>query len=453
MSKSDRKLHLNLFMNSMGHHEAAWRHPHSDANLVIDFSHFQKLAQKAERAKLDSLFFADRLSTSLTAAKYGAVGGLEPLTLLAALAVVTERIGLIATLSTSFNEPFNIARRFASLDHLSGGRAGWNIITSGTDGEARNFNYEHIPEHSNRYERAHEFVDVAIKLWDSWEEDALIRDKNAGIYADSSKVHELNHKGTFYSVKGPLNVTRSPQGRPVLVQAGSSENGKEFAAQYAEAIFTAQQTFEDARAFYADLKSKLARYGRSPEHVKILPGICPIIGQTEAEAKEKEAELHELTNPEYSLQQLSNRIGFDLSSYPLDGPLPELPDTEQINGHQSRTQLIRELAQREQLTIRQLLLRLAGGRGHYTIAGTPKQIADQLEAWFVGGAADGFNIMPQLMNGGLDDFLDYIVPELQRRGLFRTEYSGRTLRDHYGLPYPTNIYSQESKQHKVNHIV
>ncbi|NOU92218.1 NtaA/DmoA family FMN-dependent monooxygenase [Paenibacillus sp. LMG 31456] len=453
MSKSDRKLHLNLFMNSMGHHEAAWRHPQSDVNLAADFGHFQRLAQKAEQAKLDSLFFADRLATTLTAAKYGAAGGLEPLTLLAALTVVTKRIGLIATVSTSFNEPFNIARRFASLDHLSGGRAGWNIITSGTDGEARNFNYEHIPEHGNRYERANEFVDVAIKLWDSWEEDALIRDKQTGIYADNSKVHELNHKGTFFSVKGPLNVTRSPQGRPILVQAGSSENGKEFAAQYAEAIFTAQQTFEDARTFYADLKSKLIRYGRSPEHVKILPGICPIIGQTEAEAKDKEAELNELTNPEYSLLQLSNRIGYDLSSYPLDGPLPELPDVEQINGHQSRTQLIRDLAQREQLTIRQLLLRLAGGRGHYTIAGTPMQIADQLEEWFVGGAADGFNIMPQLMNGGLDDFLDYVVPELQRRGLFRTEYNGRTLRDHYGLPYPLNSFRQESKQHEVNRIV
>ncbi|MDF2963936.1 MAG: monooxygenase [Paenibacillus sp.] len=432
-------------MSSLGHHEAAWRHPLSDVNLLADFNHFQRLAQKAEQAKLDSLFFADRLAASPTAVKYGAAAGLEPLTLLAALAVVTRRIGLIATVSTSFNEPFNIARRFASLDHLSGGRAGWNIITSGTDGEARNFNYEVIPEHRERYERANEFVDVAIKLWDSWEEGALIKDKHAGIFADNRKVHELNHKGAFFSVKGPLNVSHSPQGRPVLVQAGSSKDGREFAAQYAEAIFTAQQTFEDARAFYSDLKSKLGRYGRSPEHVKILPGICPIIGQSEAEAKEKEAELHELTNPEYSLLQLSNRIGFDLSSYPLDGPLPELPETEQINGHQSRTQLIRELADRENLTIRQLLLRLAGGRGHYTIAGTAKQITDQLEAWFTDGAADGFNIMPQLMNGGLEDFLDQVVPELQRRGLFRTEYSGRTLRDHYGLPYPVNSFAQSIK--------
>ncbi|WNC13820.1 LLM class flavin-dependent oxidoreductase [Brevibacillus brevis] len=442
MSTPTRTLHLNLFLSSMGHHEAAWRHPSSKVADILEFSHLQRLAQKAEQAKLDSLFLADRYATSRKAVKYGAVSGLEPLTLLSALAVATRRIGLIATVSTSFNEPFNIARRFSSLDHLSNGRAGWNIITSGTDGEAQNFNHERIFEHHARYERAHEFVDVALKLWDSWEADALLQDKSSGIYADNSKVHEINHKGKHFAVRGPLNLPRSPQGRPLLVQAGSSEDGKEFAARYAEAIFTAQQTLADAQAFYADVKSRVVQYGRSPEHVKILPGICPIIGESEAEAKEKEAELHELTHPAYSLLQLSNRIGFDLSSYPLDGPLPELPATEQIAGHQSRTQLIRDLAQREDLTIRQLLLRLAGGRGHRTIAGTARQVADELEAWFTQGAADGFNIMPQLTSGGLDDFLDQVVPELQKRGLFRTEYSGRTLRDHYGLPVPPNQFSQ-----------
>jgi FMN-dependent oxidoreductase (nitrilotriacetate monooxygenase family) len=442
MKKSTRQIHLNLFLTSMGHHEAAWRHPNSDVSRVHDFTHYQELASKAEAAKLDSLFLADRYSTSPTAAQYGALGGLEPLTLLSALAVVTTRIGLIATVSTSFNEPFNVARRFASLDHLSHGRAGWNIITSGTDGEAQNFNSERISHHHERYERAKEFVEVTAKLWDSWEDDALILDQKSGIYADGRKVHELHHKGKFFSVRGPLNTVRSPQGRPILVQAGSSEDGRGFAAQWAEAIFTAQQTIEDAQAFYADVKARVLLYGRDPEHVKILPGICPVIGETETEAKEKEAELHELTNPTYSLLQLSNRIGIDLTAYPLDAPFPELPESSQITGHQSRTQLIKELAGRENLTIRQVLLRLAGGRGHKTIAGTPKQIADELEAWFVSYAADGFNIMPQLMNGGLDAFLEHVVPELQRRGLFRTDYTGSTLRDHYGLPVPANSFAQ-----------
>lgn len=447
MKKNSRQIHLNLFLASMGHHEAAWRHPDSNLNGVYDFAHYLELARKAEAAKLDSLFLADRYSTSPTAVQYGALGGLEPHTLLSALAVVTKQIGLIATVSTSFNEPYNVARRFASLDHVSKGRAGWNIITSGTDSEAQNFNLDRIAQHQERYELAKEFVEVTTKLWDSWEDDALIRDQKTGIYADKDKVHELNHKGKYFSVRGPLNTARSPQGRPILVQAGSSEDGRDFAAEWADAIFTAQQTLEDSQAFYADVKKRVLLYGRDPAYVKILPGICPIIGETETEAKEKEAELHELTNPTYSLLQLSNRIGFDLTAYPLDGPLPDLPDSNEIAGHQSRTHLIKELADREKLTIRQLLLRLAGGRGHKTIAGTPMQIADELEAWFVGHAADGFNIMPQLMNGGLDDFLEQVVPELQRRGLFRTAYTGTTLRDHYGLPVPVNSFAKAKLYH------
>ncbi|TDF98789.1 LLM class flavin-dependent oxidoreductase [Paenibacillus piri] len=439
-SKENRQLHLNLFVTPVGHHEAAWRHPDTDVDQLLDFSFFQRLAAKAEAAKLDSIFLADRVATSPSAVQYGAIGGYEPLTLLSALAVVTKRIGLIATVSTSFNEPFNLARRFASLDHLSGGRAGWNIITSGTDAEARNFNLEQIPEHAERYERAREFLDIAVKLWDSWERDALIRDKESGIYADHHKVHELNHKGKYFSVKGPLNVSRSPQGRPVLVQAGSSQDGRQFAAEHAEAIFTAQQSFDEARAFYGDIKRRAAKAGRSPGHITILPGICPIIGRTEEEAREKEAKLVELSNPAYSLIMLSNRVGFDLTGYPLDGPMPQLP-VKEVRGHQSRTNLIVELAQRENLTLRQLLNRLAGGRGHRTVTGTPTQIADMLEHWFAEGAADGFNIMPQLMAGGLEDFLELVVPELQRRGLFRTEYTGTTLRDHYGLPYPENQFA------------
>ncbi|MBD1381069.1 LLM class flavin-dependent oxidoreductase [Metabacillus arenae] len=433
MEKSNRKMHLNLFLMSLGHHEAAWRHPLSEVKKTLDFDYYKEIALKAEQAKFDSLFLADRYSISRQAVKYGDWGGLEPLTLLSALAVVTHRIGLIATVSTTFNEPYNIARRFASLDHLSGGRAGWNVITSGTEQEAQNFNLDSIPEHGERYKRAKEFVDVTTKLWNSWEEDALIMDKITGVYANNNKIHEIEHDGKNFKVRGPLNISRSPQGQPVIVQAGSSGDGIEFAAQYAEAVFTAQQSLKDAQVFYSRLKSSAVKYGRSKENLIVLPGICPIVGETETEAKEKEAELHSLTNSEYGMIQLSNRIGIDLSSYPLDGPLPTLTNTRQIKGHQSRTQLIKELAEKESLTIRQLLLRLAGGRGHYTIAGSPKQIADELEEWFTNGAADGFNIMPQLMSGGLDDFINLVVPELQSRGLFRTEYGSQTLRGNLGL--------------------
>lgn len=431
-----RELHLNLFLTSMGHHEASWRHPSSDVAKALDLQYYITLAQKAEAAKFDSLFLADRYAASRTGVKYGVLGGIEPMTLLSALSAVTKKIGLIATVSTSFNEPYNVARRFASLDHISRGRAGWNVITSGTDSEAQNFNLDKITPHGLRYEKAREFLDVTCKLWDSWEDDALIQNQKTGIYADERKVHEIEHIGTHFSVRGPLNIPRPPQGRPVLVQAGSSKDGKDFAAQYAEAIFTAQQTMEDAQSFYRDVKDKAAAYGRSQNSIKILPGICPIIASTEEEAKQKEALLHSLANPEYSLLQLSARVGVDLSAHPLDGPLPDLPRTE---GHQSRTKLIQELAQKESLTIRELLLRLAGGRGHYTIAGTPVQIADEMEKWFENDAADGFNIMPQLMNEGIEDFIQRVVPELQKRGLFRREYQGSTLREHLGLSRPEAI--------------
>jgi FMN-dependent oxidoreductase (nitrilotriacetate monooxygenase family) len=434
MGANHRMLHLNLFINGMGHHEAAWRHPSARPERLTDIRYYQHLAQVAEEAKMDAVFLADRVSTSPRAVQSGTVSGFEPLTLLSALAVSTSRIGLIGTVSTSFNDPFNLARRLASLDHISRGRAGWNIVTSGTDQEAQNFGFEKISSHAERYERAREFVEVALKLWGSWDRDALVLDKERGVFADPEKVHELNHHGRYYRVRGPLNVPPLPQGHPVLVQAGSSEDGKAFAAAFAEAVFTAQQTVEEARAFYADFKTRAERLGRNPDHVLILPGICPIIGRTEEEAKEKEAQLHGLSDPRHSLLLLSNRIGVDLTDYPLDAPLPPLPPAEQIEGHRSRTQLIVDLAQREQLTVRQLLLRLAGGRGHLTFAGTAKQVADFMEEWFVTGAADGFNVMPQLMEEGLNDFVDLVIPELQRRGLFRTEYTGVTLRDHYGVP-------------------
>lgn len=440
MAELKKRMHLNLFLTSMGHHEAAWRDPSSEIGRIHDIDYYREIVQKAEAAKLDSIFLADRYSVSKQGVKFGELGGggLEPLTLLSALAAVTEKIGLIATVSTSFNEPYNVARKFSSLDHISKGRAGWNVITSGTDEEAVNFNFDRIPPHAERYRRAKEFMDVAIKLWGSWEEGALLKDKDSGIYTDYEKVHEIHHRGNYFSVKGPLNSSRSPQGQPVIVQAGSSKTGIDFAAQYAEAVFTAQQSLTEAKGFYQAIKAKALEYARSQNEIIILPGICPIIGRTEAEAKEKEAKLHELTNPEYSLIQLSNRIGIDLTGYPLDGPLPRLPDISDIQGHKSRTQLIVSLAEKEKLTIRELLLRLAGGRGHFTIAGTAEQIADELELWFENGAADGFNIMPQLMSEGFDDFIQFVVPELQRRSLFRTEYESHTLRGNLGLSFPEN---------------
>ncbi|MFD0355193.1 LLM class flavin-dependent oxidoreductase [Streptomyces sp. NPDC127110] len=436
-----RTLHLNAFLMNAGHHDAAWRHPASSPERVTDVRYFQELARTAERGRLDSIFFADGVAL-WGKARYNALGGFEPITLLSAIAAVTEHIGLIATVSTTFNEPYNLARKFASLDHISGGRAGWNIVTSGTLDEARNFNREEHLEHGLRYDRAREFLDVATKLWDSWEDDAIVLDKERGIYADTDKLHPAAHKGEYFGVAGPLNVPRSPQGYPLLVQAGSSESGKEFAAQYAEAVFTAQQTLADGQTFYKDLKSRLARHGRTEDELLVLPGIAPVIGATEAEAKALERELTELQVPEYGLAQLSGMLGTDLTGADLDGPLPELPEEREINGNKSRFTLVAEIARRDGLTLRELIARLGAGRGHRVFAGTAEQIADQLEEWFTQGAADGFNIMAPVLPTGLTDFVDQVVPVLQDRGLFRTEYEGRTLRENYGLPRPVNRHTR-----------
>lgn len=444
MGKQKRQMNLNVFLMNAGHHEAAWRLPATEPHRITDIRYFQRLAQIAEQARFDSLFLADGLAVSKNI-KHGAFIGLEPFTLLSALAAVTERIGLIGTVSTTYNEPFHVARKFASLDHISKGRAGWNIVTSGSDFEAGNFGKDEHLQHGKRYERAREFLEVATKLWDSWEDEAIVIDRDAGLFADDGKVHAIHHEGDAFKVRGPLNVARPPQGYPVLVQAGSSEDGKEFAARYAEAVFTAQQTLDDAREFYRDVKARLIRYGRSPEQLKILPGICPVIGRTESEAKEKEQELNELTVPAYGLQQLSAMLKVDLFTYPLDGPLPELPGVEQINGNKSRYQLVADLASRENLTIRQLIHRLAGGRGHRTFAGTAVQVADQLEEWFTSEGSDGFNVMSPYLPGGLEEFAEQVVPELQRRGLFRTEYAGTTLREHFGLERPANQFSSAAE--------
>lgn len=444
MSSSSNQLHLNAFLMGVGHHEAAWRHPRTDAHRVLDIEHFQELARIAECGRLDSVFFADGLAVG-PRVEHNPQAIFEPITLLSAMAVVTEHVGLIATASTGYNDPYNLARKFASLDHISKGRAGWNIVTSGGADEARNFGYDDTPDHAGRYERAAEFVDVAISLWDSWEDDAIEFDVESGRFADPAKVHTIDHVGERFRVRGPLDTPRPPQGRPVLVQAGSSESGKNFAAQYAEAVFTAQRTLEEGQAFYRDLKVRVIKAGRDPRSLKILPGIVPFIGDTEAEARSLEQEFTDLISPAYSLRQLSTVLGVDLTEHSLDAPLPPLPPIDRIQGNKSRYQLVKDLAEKENLTVRQLIGKLGGGRGHRTFAGTPEQIADEIQLWFENEAADGFNVMPPYLPGGLEDFTTRVVPILQERGLFRTEYTATTLRGHYGLDRPVGRFAAEAE--------
>ncbi|CRZ17972.1 LLM class flavin-dependent oxidoreductase [Mycolicibacterium neworleansense] len=424
----------------VGHHEAAWRHERTDVRNLTDVKHFQRLAQLAERGRLDSVFFADGLAVG-PRVKHNTQAIFEPITLLTAMAVVTEHVGLIATATTGYIEPYTLARSFASLDHISGGRAGWNIVTSAGEDEAANFGVDGIPDHAGRYRRAAEFVNVAMALWDSWEDDALVLDESTGIFADPDRVHRVDHAGEHFTVRGPLNTPRSVQGRPLLVQAGSSESGKDFAARYAEAIFTAQRSVADGKAFYRDVKSRAVKFGRSADEVKILPGIVPFIGPTEEAALELEKQFTDLISPEYSLRQLSQMLGVDLTAHALDAPLPALPPIEQIQGNKSRYQLVKDLASSESLSVRQLIAKLGGGRGHRTFAGTAEQVADNLELWFTEGAADGFNIMPPYLPGGLEDFVEQVVPILQRRGLFRTDYTATTLRGHYGLAHRPSRYT------------
>ncbi len=436
-----RQLHFNLFLHDTGHHEASWRLPRSDPHANLSAPAHQYLARLAEEAKFDSVFLADSPVLWSDPGRRPS-GKLEPTVLLAYLAASTSRIGLIATASTSYNEPYNLARRFASLDHLSGGRAGWNIVTTAGDAAARNFGLADQPLHRTRYERADEFLDVSTKLWDSWADDAIVADKDAGVHARGDRVRSIEHRGAFFRVDGPLNVPRSPQGYPLLVQAGSSEDGKEFAAKWAEAIFTAQPTLEESQAFYADLKRRAVAAGRDPDHVVILPGIVPVIADTEAEARELDAELDRLIAPRYAVAQLAQTLRVDPERLRLDEQLPaDLPGEDEIEGAKSRYTLIVDWARRERLTVRQLIGKLGGGRGHRTFTGTPSQVADTIQHYFENGAADGFNIMPAVLPSGFEAFAHKVVPILRERGLFRTDYEGTTLREHYGLPRPANRFT------------
>jgi FMN-dependent oxidoreductase (nitrilotriacetate monooxygenase family) len=424
-------------MRYLGYHPASWRHPEVPADGAIQFEHFLGVARKAEASKLDMVFFADGVAVRAEDNPEGALcrdmknAELEPLTLLAALGACTSNIGLVSTASTTYNEPFHIARKFASIDHISKGRAGWNVVTSWSPHEAWNFNRENHLGYADRYERAAEFVDVVTGLWDGWEADAFMRDKESGQFYDPQKMHVLNHKGKHFSVRGPLNSARTPQGRPIIVQAGASEQGRDIAARTADIIYTNAFELEAAQAYYADMKKRAVEYGRSPDEILVMPGVTFYVGRTREEAQAKLDELQALIHPLSGLAMLYSYMG-DLSGHDLDGPVPEPTDAKLA----SISQNLLSLARRDNLSIRQLYnVIAAGGAGRY-IVGTPEEIVDDLQLWFENGAADGFNICPAILPTGMDDVAQFIVPELQRRGLFRTEYEGTTLRANLGLPDP-----------------
>jgi FMN-dependent oxidoreductase (nitrilotriacetate monooxygenase family) len=435
MSRDAPKMKLGAFLMAGGHHIAAWRHPGAYARAGVDIEHFIAMTQLAERGHMDMVFFEDaaaiRERDPRLASQAARSTSFEPLSLLAALAVNTSRIGVVATASTTYNEPYGLARMFAALDQLSGGRAGWNLVTSASELEAENFVSSGLRPHAQRYARAEEFADVALALWDGVDEGAYIVDGKRGVYADPAKLHPVHHRGAHFTTEGLLDSRRSPQGRPVMVQAGASDVGKDLAARTADVVFSAAQTLREAQAFYADLKGRLAKFGRSPDDVKIMPGVSPIVGSTEREARRKYDALQELIPDEVGVALLASYLSLkDLSRHPIDGPLPEMPPTE---GIQSRQQLIIDLARRESLSIRETARHFAGARGHWQLIGTPAQIADEMEARFLGSGADGFNVMPASFPGGLEDFVTLVIPELQRRGLFRTSYEGATLRENLGV--------------------
>lgn len=430
---NERQLHFNAFLLGCGHHGAAWRRPGSPVEQLGDIAFYERLAQSAERGHFDAVFFADGQAVGDPAA--GPRWFLEPLTALAAIARATSRIGLVSTVSATFYTPFHAARMLASLDHISSGRVGWNVVTSMFDAEARNHGLESMPTHEARYGRAAEFIEVALGLWDSWADDALALDRE-GAFADPARVRPLHHAGEHFRVDGPLTVPRPPQGHPVLFQAGASEQGRDLAARYAEAIYAVAYDLTSAQDYYADLKQRIAAAGRTPETVAIMPGLVTYIGSTESEARAKQSEVDALLPTKQSLAQLSSFVQQDCSDWELDAPVPPLPPAESFSGPQGRYATILRIIEAEHPTVRQLLGRLAAGGGHCTMLGTPEHVADQIEHWFHSRGADGFNLMPPLLPDSLDDFVDRVIPVLQRRGLFRADYTARTLRGHLGLARP-----------------
>ncbi|MED5609650.1 MULTISPECIES: LLM class flavin-dependent oxidoreductase [Pseudomonas] len=440
MSNAQRQMSIGMNILGFGAHAAAWRTGEVPPTAYLDVGYYQNIARISERGTLDAIFLADGPALAGDVGRQPA-GRLEPTVLLTAVAAATQRIGVIATASSSYNEPFNLARRIASLDHISGGRAAWNVVTNAGDAAAQNFGLAGAPLHVDRYARAEEFVDVTLKLWDSWEDGAIIGDAASGRFADPARVHAIDHVGKHFSVKGPLNVPRSPQGRPVLVQAGSSEGGKALGSRFADAIFTTQTTLADGQAFYREMKQRARQWGRNPEHLKIMPGLSTVLGSTEAEALERFERLNSYLGEGGLLRQIAQRIGVDASELDPDAPLPWQrigPVNEFEKGSHGFLEAQLNLARAENLSVRQLSRRILVG--HRLLVGTPEQVAASLEEWFLAGAADGFNIMPDSFPSGVEIFVDEVVPRLRKRGLFRHEYQGSTLREHLGLPYPASQY-------------
>jgi FMN-dependent oxidoreductase (nitrilotriacetate monooxygenase family) len=433
-----KQLKLGALLHGVGGSTSMWRHPDAKPDASVNFEMYKTWVQKAEEGKLDLIFIADGLYINEKSIPHF-LNRFEPITLLSALAAVSQHIGLVGTLSTSYSEPFTVARQFGSLDVISGGRAGWNVVTSPLEGSALNYGKKEHPDHSKRYRIAAEYLEVTRGLWDSWEDDAFVRDKEKGVFFDPEKMHELNHEGEFFSVKGPLNIARSKQGQPVIFQAGSSEVGKNYAAKEADAIFTGHETLEEAQDFYRDVKERAVSFGRNPDEVLVFPGIAPIIGETPEEAERKYQEVAGLVTIENALNYLGRFFEHhDFSQYPLDEPFPELGDLGR-NSFQSGTDKIKKNAREKGLTLREVALQSATPRSSFI--GTPSQVADQVQNWFESGAADGFMVAAAVPHG-IEEFVDLVVPILQERGLFRTEYESDTLRGNLGLPVPENRYTK-----------
>lgn len=434
-----RQLHLNVFVLGVGHHAAAWRHPDVDPVSHLDVEVMKSIARTAEAGKFDAVFYADAPSLSKWSGEVGRAPDekLDPALMLTAMATATSKVGLIATASTQFEEPYNVARRFATLDLLSRGRAGWNMVTGMIPESALNFGYPQMPTHEERYRRGEEFLEVVVGLWGEWDDDVLVADKSNAVYARRSRIHDLRHAGSHFSVAGPLSVPRSPQGWPVVVQAGSSGKGMDLAARHADVVFTAQNDFNAAREFYRDLKGRAAALGRDPDSIAILPGLATYVGVTDEEADGKKAELDALVSLDDGLKLLSSQTGIPVRDIDPDAPLPTaVRDPADYHGNRSRYELTLALAHSENLTVRQLLVRLAGSRAHSTVVGSAQTVADHIQVWFEGGACDGFNLMPATLPMGLSEFVDTVVPVLQERGIFRRDYAGSTLREHLGIPVP-----------------
>lgn len=438
---SERQLHFGAFMRPVSIHTAAWRYPGAYPDANFNFRHYQDFVATLERGCFDAFFMADHLAVMnmpMAALKRSAtVTSFDPMTLLPALAVTTRHLGLIATASTTYNDPYHVARKFASLDHISNGRAGWNMVTSANPAEARNFGFSEHMAHDVRYRRAREFYEVVTGLWDSWADDAFLRDQDSGVYFDPDKLHVLDHEGEFLNVRGPLNVARPVQGWPLIVQAGASEDGRQLAAETAEMVFGGANNIADGQAYYRDIKSRTERAGRDPAHLKILPGAFVVVGDSQDEAAEKKARLDGLVHPDSGIATLGVLLGCDVSGFDLDKPLPEIPPSNASES--SREKLIR-MAERDGLTVGQLAQYVGGSFSSLEITGTPEFIADTMQSWLEEGACDGFNIMFPFLPEGLDDFVDRVVPVLQARGIYRREYTSDTLRGHLGLPRPGNRF-------------